>query len=491
MSLKARLRFPFTNNPDNAKPASAPAAPTASPATTAPNTNSAPAKTEKPTEAAPSAAPPPTAAENYITPHEIKQKKAIYEKLISMLDLSKVGELEEKEARTQIQTLSQKLLDEHDVPLSSDSRKKVAQLIEDDILGLGPLELLMRDKSITDILVNGPKNIFVEKRGKLQKTPVTFDDNQHLMRVVDRIVSRVGRRVDESSPMCDARLADGSRVNVIIPPLALDGATVSIRRFPADPLKLSGLVEKKAMSKGMAEFLMAAVAAGKNILISGGTGSGKTTMLNALSGFIPDNERIVTIEDAAELQLQQSHVVRLETRPPNIEGKGDITQRDLVRNALRMRPDRIVLGEVRGAEAMDMLQAMNTGHDGSLATLHANTPREALGRIENMVAMAGFELPIRAVRAQISSAVDVVVQVQRLEDGSRRTISICELTGMEGEIITMSELFTFERRGVREDGKIYGAFKPSGAVPSCMEEFQRRGLKLSLDYFEPGNELEV
>jgi len=491
MSLKARLRFPFTNNPDNAKPPSAPAAPTASPAATAPNTNSAPAKTEKPTEAAPSAAPPPTAAENYITPHEIKQKKAIYEKLISMLDLSKVGELEEKEARTQIQTLSQKLLDEHDVPLSGDSRKKVAQLIEDDILGLGPLELLMRDKSITDILVNGPKNIFVEKRGKLQKTPVTFDDNQHLMRVVDRIVSRVGRRVDESSPMCDARLADGSRVNVIIPPLALDGATVSIRRFPADPLKLSGLVEKKAMSKGMAEFLMAAVEAGKNILISGGTGSGKTTMLNALSGFIPDNERIVTIEDAAELQLQQSHVVRLETRPPNIEGKGDITQRDLVRNALRMRPDRIVLGEVRGAEAMDMLQAMNTGHDGSLATLHANTPREALGRIENMVAMAGFELPIRAVRAQISSAVDVVVQVQRLEDGSRRTISICELTGMEGEIITMSELFVFERRGVREDGKIFGAFKPSGAVPSCMEEFQRRGLKLSLDYFEPGNELEV
>ncbi len=488
MSLKARLRFPFIHRPEDDK-----AAPAANPAPTkdaekSAHSANASAPPEKPKESAP---PPPPAAENYVTAHEIKQKKAIYEKLISMLDLSKVGELEEKEARAQIQTLSQKLLDEHDVPLSGESRKKVAQLIEDDILGLGPLELLMRDKSITDILINGPKNIFVEKRGKLQKTPVTFDDNAHLMRVVDRIVSRVGRRVDESSPMCDARLADGSRVNVIIPPLALDGATVSIRRFPSDPLRLPALVEKKALSKGMCEFLMAAVAAGKNIVISGGTGSGKTTMLNALSGYIPDSERIVTIEDAAELQLQQSHVVRLETRPPNIEGKGDITQRDLVRNALRMRPDRIVLGEVRGAEAMDMLQAMNTGHDGSLATLHANTPREALGRIENMVAMAGFELPIKAVRAQISAAVDIVVQVQRLEDGSRRMTSICELTGMEGEIITMVELFAFERRGVREDGKITGAFKPSGGVPSCMEEFHRRGLHVNLDLFDPENELEV
>jgi len=429
--------------------------------------------------------------EVYLTDHEQKFRTEVMAKLMDAIDLSKIGKLEDDEARSQIQDITKSIIDELNIPLSIDSRQKLVQIVEDEILGLGPLEFLMRDSTITEIMINGAKKVFVEKSGKLQQSVVNFDDDDHVMKVIDRIVSRVGRRVDESSPMADARLADGSRVNVIIPPLALDGPTVTIRRFPADPLTLDNLVGFKAISPGMAEFLKAIVKIGKNILISGGTGSGKTTALNALSAYIPPDERIVTIEDAAELQLQQDHVVRLETRPANVEGNGEISQRDLVKNGLRMRPDRIVIGEVRGAEAMDMLQAMNTGHDGSLTTTHANTPRDALARIENMVAMAGFELPIKAVRAQIASAIHYVVQVQRLEDGSRRMTTISEVNGMEGDILTMSDIFSFERRGLDENNKIQGAFKPSGAVPGCAEELRHKGIVLNNAFFDPDNEIEV
>ena len=426
----------------------------------------------------------------YLTEHENKFRLEVMTKVMEAIDLSKIGNLDDEEARTQIQDITKSVIDELNIPLAKESRLKLVQVIEDEILGLGPLEMLMRDMTISEIMVNGAKKVFVEKSGRLQASPVVFDDDAHVMKVVDRIVTYVGRRIDESSPMADARLADGSRVNIIIPPLALDGPTITIRRFPADPLTLDGLVGFKALSPGMAELLKAIVKIGKNILISGGTGSGKTTALNALSAYIPSTERIVTIEDAAELQLQQEHVVRLETRPENIEGNGEISQRDLVKNALRMRPDRIVIGEVRGAEAMDMLQAMNTGHDGSLTTTHANTPRDALSRIENMVAMAGFELPMKAVRAQIASAIHYVIQVTRLEDGSRRMTNISEVNGMEGEVITMTEIFSFVRHGMDENYKILGAYKPSGAIPSCVEEFGHKGIILNNDFFDPENEIE-
>lgn len=429
--------------------------------------------------------------DEYLSSHEKKYREEILKKLFEAVDMSRIGKLEKEEAREQIKQLVESIIKDNDFPLSMDSRLKMTQVIEDEILGLGPLEFLMRDPKISEIMVNGASQIFIEKGGKLQLSNVVFDDDAHAMRIIDRIVSRVGRRVDESSPMADARLEDGSRVNIIIPPLALDGPVITIRRFPSDPLTLNMMVEKNALSIGMATFLKAIVKIGKNILISGGTGSGKTTTLNALSAFIPADERIVTIEDAAELQLQQEHLVRLETRPANIEGNGEISQRELVKNALRMRPDRIVVGEVRGAEAMDMLQAMNTGHDGSLTTTHANTPRDALARIENMVAMGGFELPIKAVRAQIASAIHYVVQVQRLEDGSRRMTSIAEINGMEGEIITMSEIFVFDRRGLDKNNKIKGAFKPTGALPACMDELNRRGIDLDVDFFDPDNEVEV
>jgi len=426
----------------------------------------------------------------YLTEHENKFRMEVMIKVMEAIDLSKIGNLEDDEARSQIQEISKSIIDELNIPLAKDSRHKLVQVIEDEILGLGPLEMLMRDLTVSEIMVNGAKNVFIEKSGQLQPSPVVFDDDDHVMKIVDRIVTFVGRRIDESSPMADARLADGSRVNIIIPPLALDGPTITIRRFPADPLTLEGLVGFNALSPGMAELLKSIVKIGKNVLISGGTGSGKTTALNALSAFIPHSERIVTIEDAAELQLQQAHVVRLETRPANIEGNGEIGQRDLVKNALRMRPDRIVIGEVRGAEAMDMLQAMNTGHDGSLTTTHANTPRDALSRIENMVAMAGFELPMKAVRAQIASAIHYVIQVTRLEDGSRRMTNISEVNGMEGDVITMTEIFTFDRRGLDENFKILGAYKPSGAIPSCVEELGHKGVVLDNRYFDPDNEVE-
>jgi pilus assembly protein CpaF len=416
---------------------------------------------------------------------ELEWKHRINEKLLTVLDLSLLETIEESKARAEIREIALQLMVSESAPLSVKQRKVVIQRIEDEVMGLGPLEPLLADKSISDILVNGAKSVYIERRGKLERTNVTFNDDSHLMNTIDRIVSAIGRRIDESSPMVDARLADGSRVNAIIPPLAIDGPSVSIRRFAVELLSVDDLISLGTMSAEMAKVLEAIVNARLNVLISGGTGSGKTTSLNILSGFIPLDERVVTIEDSAELQLQQPHVVRLETRPPNIEGRGEVTSRDLVRNSLRMRPERIIVGEVRGAEALDMLQAMNTGHDGSLTTIHANTPRDALGRIENMVSMTGINFPIKALRAQIASAIDVVIQVSRLEDGSRKLVSIQEINGMEGDIITMSELFTFDRSGVDGDGKVVGRIKATGVVPGFYKNLAARGIDLPIEMFEP------
>jgi pilus assembly protein CpaF len=370
------------------------------------------------------------------------------------------------------------------MPLSVSERERLVSDVQHELFGLGPLEPLLKDPTISDILVNRHDTIYIERRGKIERTNVTFKDDEHLMRVIERIVSSVGRRIDESSPMVDARLQDGSRVNAIIPPLAIDGPVVSIRRFGSDPLKMAMLIENKALTKDIADMLQMVVHARLNVLISGGTGAGKTTLLNALSAFIPENERIVTIEDSAELQLQQPHTVRLETRPPNIEGRGEVTQRDLVRNALRMRPDRIVIGEVRGGEAIDMLQAMNTGHDGSLTTIHANTPRDALSRLETMIQMTGMRLSDRAMRQQVASAINLVVQVARLSDGSRRITSISEITGMEGETITMQEIFQYERTGVDSQGTVLGRFRPTGIRPRFAERLKASGLQLPRVFFE-------
>jgi pilus assembly protein CpaF len=368
-------------------------------------------------------------------------------------------------------------------PLSIDQRKRVVERIEDEVMGLGPLEPLLRDTTISDILVNGPHQVYIERRGKLELTDIRFNDERHLMNIIDRIVSAVGRRIDESSPMVDARLKDGSRVNVIIPPLAIDGASLSIRRFAVELLSMPNLINLGTVSEPAARVLEAVVRARLNVLISGGTGSGKTTMLNILSGFIPHDERIVTVEDSAELQLQQPHVVRLETRPANIEGRGEVNARDLVRNCLRMRPERIVVGEVRGAEALDMLQAMNTGHDGSLTTVHANAPRDALSRIETMVSMTGISFPLKSLRAQIASAINVVVQVERQEDGRRRLVSLQEINGMEGDVITMSEIFTFERRGIDAEGQVLGELKATGIIPSFHRALVQKGIDLPIETF--------
>jgi len=416
---------------------------------------------------------------------ELEWKHRINEKLLTVLDLSLLETIDESKARAEIREIALQLMIEESAPLSVKQRKLVIQRIEDEVMGLGPLEPLLADKSISDILVNGAKSVYIERRGKLERTNVTFNNDSHLMNTIDRIVSAIGRRIDESSPMVDARLADGSRVNAIIPPLAIDGPSVSIRRFAVELLSVDDLISLGTMSAEMAKVLEAIVNARLNVLISGGTGSGKTTSLNILSGFIPHDERVVTIEDSAELQLQQPHVVRLETRPPNIEGRGEVTSRDLVRNSLRMRPERIIVGEVRGAEALDMLQAMNTGHDGSLTTVHANSPRDALGRIENMVSMTGINFPIKALRAQIAAAIDVVIQVSRLEDGSRKLVSIQEINGMEGDIITMSELFTFDRSGVDNDGKVVGRIKATGVVPGFYKNLAARGIDLPIEMFEP------
>ena len=413
-----------------------------------------------------------------------EMKSRLHRTLINRMDLTKLSSLTQEQVHAEVSRLAESVLAQEAMPLSVAERERLVNDVQHELFGLGPLEPLLADPTISDILVNKHDTIYIERRGKLETSNVRFKDDEHLMRVIERIVSSVGRRIDESSPMVDARLQDGSRVNAIIPPLAIDGPVVSIRRFGSDPLKMSSLIEFKALTKDIADMLQMVVTARLNVLISGGTGAGKTTLLNALSAYIPENERIVTIEDSAELQLQQPHVVRLETRPPNIEGRGEVTQRDLVRNALRMRPDRIVIGEVRGGEAIDMLQAMNTGHDGSLTTVHANTPRDALSRLETMIQMTGMRLSDRAMRQQVASALNLVVQVARMSDGSRRITSISEITGMEGETITMQEIFQYERTGVDAQGTVLGRFRPTGIRPRFAERLKACGLQLPRVFFE-------
>ena len=410
-------------------------------------------------------------------------KLGLHTKVLDDIDWESLNRLDERTSKEQVSQHLNAILRRENTPLTYAERQSMVEEVLDELFGLGPLESLLVDPAVSDILVNGPKMVYVERRGLLERTDVRFNDEQHLMRIIERIVSRVGRRVDESSPMVDARLADGSRVNVVIPPLALDGPTMSIRRFGTVPIVAEDLVKNESMTQTMLDLLMAAVKGKLNILISGGTGSGKTTLLNVLSSFIPVEERIVTIEDAAELLLQQEHVVRLETRPPNIEGKGAVAQRQLVINALRMRPDRIIVGEVRGEEAMDMLQAMNTGHEGSLTTIHANTPRDALGRLETMCSMANLNVGAQALRQQVSSALDLVVQAVRLSDGTRKVIAISELTGMEGEMLTMQELFTFERQGLDEEGRVRGDFHPTGIRPKFSEKLFAAGIRLPMEMF--------
>lgn len=420
-----------------------------------------------------------------ISLEERKWKTLLYKKLLEVIDLSRIKGMEEDAIRNQIRQDLTDLMQKETIPLGRASRERIITQVENEIAGMGPLEPLLKDPSVSDILVNGPNTVYVERFGKLEKTDITFDSNEHLLHIIDRIVSKVGRRIDEASPMVDARLKDGSRVNAIIPPLALDAPALSIRRFPTDMLRMQDLVRKGALTQPASDLLRAAAQARLNIIISGGTGSGKTTLMNAISAFIPEDERIITIEDSAELQLQQEHVVRLETRQANIEGKGAVSQRELVKNCLRMRPDRIILGEVRGAEALDMLQAMDTGHDGSITTIHANKPRDAVNRIENMVAMTGLGLPVHAVRHQIASAIDLVIQAERMEDGGRRITSIQEINGMEGEIILMSEIFKFQRQGKTPDGKIIGKLSATGIVPKFYTRMQERGVRISRDIFEP------
>jgi len=416
---------------------------------------------------------------------EYQQVKAdLHRKILDRLDLEKLGRTPGDAAREEVLLLIRNTVNSEAVPLSFAERERLAREILDEIFGLGPLEPLLKDPSISDILVNRYNRVYVERGGKLETTGLSFKDDQHLMQIIDRIVSRVGRRVDESSPMVDARLADGSRVNAIIPPLAIDGPCLSIRRFGRDPVTARNMIENKTLTEPMLELLSTMVKGRLNILISGGTGAGKTTLLNVLSGYIPNNERIVTIEDAAELQMKQEHVVRLETRPPNIEGKGAVRQRQLVINSLRMRPDRIIVGEVRGEEAFDMLQAMNTGHEGSLTTVHANSQRDALARIDSMFSMANLNIPERAVRHQIASAIHAVVQIARLSDGARKVIAVCEVTGVEGEVISMQDIFLFERTGIDEGGKVRGIFRATGIRPKFADRLATGGCRLRPALFE-------
>ena len=421
--------------------------------------------------------------ESEVSPLEAQWKQLVLPRVLGTLDLSMIAVIDEKRARVQIRDVANRLINEEAAPLSVIQRRHVVRQIEDEVMGLGPLEPLLADPSVSDILVNGPNNIYVERSGKLQRTAVRFNDDAHLLNIIDRIVSKVGRRIDESTPMVDARLKDGSRVNAIIPPLAIDGPVLSIRRFRKDALNIDDLVRYGSLNRALVGLLKAIVMARLNVMISGGTGSGKTTLLNAMSAFISERERIVTIEDSAELQLQQPHVVRLETRQVNVEGRGQITQRDLVRNSLRMRPDRIVVGEVRGAEALDMLQAMNTGHDGSLTTIHANSSRDALSRVETMVAMTGITFPISALRNQIASAIDVIIHMERQEDGCRRIISVQEISGMEANTIVMSEIFNFSRSGVDEKGNVIGKFSATGVVPEFYDRIRKRGIELPISEF--------
>lgn len=422
--------------------------------------------------------------------YELKTK--IHDRLLDLVDLSILDTMDHDSVKAEIKKLAEKILQEQaKMPLNLFERENLLREIQDEVFGLGPLEPFLQDPSVSDILVNTYRRVYVERRGRLETTEARFKDESHLRKIIDRIVSRLGRRVDESSPMVDARLPDGSRVNAVIPPLAIDGSMLSIRRFAVDPLEMEDLITLRTLTPEIAELIKGVVKARLNVLISGGTGSGKTTMLNVLSRYIPTTERIVTIEDAAELQLKQDHVVRLETRPPNIEGKGEITQRDLVRNSLRMRPDRIIVGEVRGPEALDMLQAMNTGHDGSLTTIHSNSPRDALIRVETMVSMAGFSIPAEFLRKFISSALNVILHVSRMADGSRRVLSFQEVTGMEGNVITMQEVFAFNQTGIDGNGKVQGAFRFTGVRPRFVERFEVLGIQVAHGAFDPGRVIEV
>jgi pilus assembly protein CpaF len=433
----------------------------------------------------------PTAAESksVATPlplnryHELKS--AVHHELIKRVDLEKLGVLQgQRNGQGQLLSLIQQLIGEQGVPLSAIDRDRLAQEVLDEVFGLGPLEPLLQDPTVNDILVNTHKVVYVERKGVLERTTVVFKDETHLMHIIDKIVSAVGRRVDESSPMVDARLLDGSRVNIVIPPLAIDGPSISIRRFPSSPLTADDLVRFRALTPAMLELLKGAVRARLNIVVAGGTGAGKTTLLNVLSGFISERERIVTIEDSAELQLKQEHVVRLECRPPNVEGKGAIRQRELVINALRMRPDRVVLGEIRGEEALDMLQAMNTGHDGSITTLHANTPRDAISRLETMCMMGNVTLPEKAIRNQIASAVHILIQAHRLSDGSRRITHISEITGTSGDVVSMQDIFLFEKMGLGPNGKVKGRFYSTGIVPKFAEKLKAAGIPFNLNMLD-------
>jgi len=433
-----------------------------------------------------------TSAEAVVADKEQKRKNRLMElkvelhkKLLESLNLAALETASEANLKAEIAAIVAETLDEMSVALNKDDRIALNQELYDEVMGLGPLETLLKDETVNDILVNGPKRIFIERAGKLTLTDITFKDERHLLRIIDKIVSAVGRRVDESNPYCDARLADGSRFNCMVPPVAVDGSLVSIRKFKKDKLGVPDLVSFGAFTEEMAAYLQAAVSTRLNIIVSGGTGSGKTTTLNALSSFIDNTERVLTIEDTAELQLQQIHVGRMESRPPNVEGKGAVTQRDCLRNALRMRPDRIIVGETRGEEVIDMLQAMNTGHDGSMTTIHANSARDGVSRLENMIAMAGIEMPLKAVRSQISSAVNLIVQASRLQDGSRRMTSITEITGMEGDVISMQEIFRYQRVGLTPDNKIIGHFTATGVRSHYAERFRMWGYDLPAAIYEP------
>jgi pilus assembly protein CpaF len=418
-------------------------------------------------------------------------KVELHQRLLNLINLSALDQMSHAQIEAEIGDIIREELTKQNHALNLIERKKLVADVLDELLGLGPLEPLLKDPTITDILVNGHQQVFVERYGVIESTPVRFKDEKHLVRIIQKIVSAVGRRIDESSPMVDARLADGSRVNAVVPPLSIDGSLLSIRKFARVPISMDRLVEIGSVPEQVAEVMKAIVGARRNVLISGGTGSGKTTMLNAMSAFISDRERIVTIEDSAELQLQQEHVVRLETRPPNIEGKGEITQRDLVKNALRMRPDRIIVGEVRAGEAFDMLQAMNTGHDGSMTTVHANTARDALSRVEQMIGMSGIDVPARSARAQIASAINVVIQVGRLSDGRRKLLSLSELTGMEGDIVTMQEIFRFRQTGVDSEGQVQGRFEATGIRPRFLDHVLAHGLSLSNELFRPDSKFDA
>ena len=419
-----------------------------------------------------------------LNPEYQELKFRLHRKLLDKINLEALASIENEKVRVEVRNALMLLMDEESTLLSSLERQQICEEVLDEVFGLGPLEPLLQDPTISDILVNTHRQVYIERKGQLELTSVTFKDDHHLLRIIDKIVSQVGRRVDESSPMVDARLSDGSRVNAIIPPLAVDGPLLSIRRFATDKLMPDDMVAKKSITPGILEILKGAVTAKLNLVISGGTGSGKTTMLNALSSFISPTERVVTIEDAAELQLKQPHVVRLETRPPNLEGEGAIRQRELLVNALRMRPDRIVIGECRGGEALDMLQAMNTGHDGSMTTIHANTPRDVVTRLEVMVNLAISNLPVTAIRSQIASAIDLIVQVERLSDGNRRCRSLTEVTTMEGDMVMLQDLFVFEKLGVSSEGKVMGRFAATGIRPRFYEKLLAAGIKLSAETFE-------